>query len=147
MASGVRPVTAFASSSPVFISPVPVRLTLRIELDRGRLGHGKVELLEHIGRCGSLAAAARELQMSYKRAWELLAATNELFAEAVTVSLPGRNVEGSTQLTAFGERVIALYRAIERRAAQATVAATQELNAAGRSARPAARRSPTRKRA
>ncbi len=125
---------------------MPARLTLRIELDRGRLGHGKVELLEHIGRCGSLAAAARELQMSYKRAWELLAATNEMFAEAVTVSLPGRNVEGSTQLTAFGERVIALYRAIEKRATQATTVATQELDTVSRSSRPAGR-SPARRRA
>ena len=124
-------------------------LTLRIHLERGHLGHGKIELLEHIGRTGSLAASARAMQMSYKRAWELLAATNEMFAEPVTVSLPGRNVEGSTQLTPFGERVIALYRAVQRRATQATAAAVQELNAASRSAQAqsSARRSPTRKRA
>lgn len=117
-------------------------LTLRVELEHGRLGPGKVELLEHIGRTGSLAAAARAMQMSYKRAWELLAATNELFAEAVTVSHPGRNVEGATELTPAGERVIALYRALERRATQSTAAAVGELSAAGRRARPAARRSP-----
>ncbi len=124
-------------------------LKLRVELERGWLGHGKVELLEHIARTGSLAAAARAMDMSYKRAWELLAATNEMFAEPVSVSLPGRNVEGSTQLTPFGERVIALYRALHRRATQATAAAVQELNAASRSARArsTARRSPPRKRA
>lgn len=125
---------------------MPAHLTLRIELERGWLGHGKVELLEHIARTGSLAAAARAMKMSYKRAWELLAATNEMFAEAVTVSLPGRNVEGSTQLTAFGERVIALYRAIEKRATQATTVATQELDTVSRSSRPAGR-SPARRRA
>ena len=121
-------------------------LTLRIEFERGWLGHGKVELLEHIARTGSLAAAARSMQMSYKRAWELLAATNELFIEPVSVSLPGRNVEGSTQLTPFGERVVALYRAVERRSTTATAAAVQELNAASRPLRQAARRSPARKR-
>ncbi len=120
-------------------------LTLRIELERGWLGHGKVELLEHIARTGSLAAAARSMEMSYKRAWELLAITNDMFVEPVSVSLPGRNVEGSTQLTPFGERVVELYRAIEKRAAQATRAAVQEFSSVSRSSRRAAR-APARKR-
>lgn len=125
---------------------MPAHLTLRIELERGWLGHGKVELLEHIARTGSLAAAARSMQMSYKRAWELLAATNELFTEPVSMSLPGRNVGGSTQLTPFGQRVIALYRAVEKRATQATRVAIQELSTVSRSSRRAAR-APARKRA
>ena len=119
---------------------MPAHLTLRVELERGWLGHGKIELLEHIARTGSLAAAARAMQMSYKRAWELLAATNELFTQPVSVSLPGRNVEGSTQLTPFGERVIALYRAIEKRATRATNAAVQELGTASRPSRSTARK-------
>ncbi len=126
---------------------MPAYLTLRVELERGRLGHGKVELLEHIARTGSLAAAARAMRMSYKRAWELLATTNDMFKEPVSRSLPGRNVEGSTQLTPFGERVIALYRAIERRATRATAVAIQELSTVSRSSRPITRRSPARKRA
>ena len=126
--------------------PQPAHLKLRIEFERGHLGPGKIELLENIVSQGSLAAAAREMQMSYKRAWQLLAATNEIFNEPVAVSLPGRNTEGSTQLTPFGARVITLYRTVERRAAQATTTATRELSAASRSARPAPR-SPTRKRA
>ena len=121
-------------------------LTLRIDLERGWLGHGKIELLEHIARTGSLAAAARAMDMSYKRAWELLAVTNKMFMEPVSVSLPGRNVEGSTRLTPFGERVIALYRAAHRRATNATAAAVQELNAASRPLRQTARRAPARKR-
>jgi molybdate transport system regulatory protein len=126
---------------------MPASLTLRVELGRGWLGHGKVELLEHIARTGSLAAAARAMRMSYKRAWELLATTNDMFKEPVSRSLPGRNVEGSTQLTPFGERVIALYRAIERRATQSTAVAVQELSTVSRSSRPVTRRSPARKRA
>lgn len=123
------------------------RLTLRIELGRGRLGPGKVELLEKISQTGSLAAAARAMEMSYKRAWELLSTMNDMFVEPVAVSLPGRNLQGSTQLTTFGERVIALYRAIERRAQHSTTAAVEELSAASRPARAAARRSPPKKRA
>ena len=114
-------------------------LTLRIELERGRLGHGKVELLEHIARTGSLAAAARSMEMSYKRAWELLAVTNDMFTEPVSVSLPGRNVEGSTQLTPFGERVVTLYRTIETRASRAAAAAVKELDTVSRPLHPASR--------
>jgi molybdate transport system regulatory protein len=116
-----------------------VRLVVRIELDGGRLGHGKIELLEAIAATGSLAAAARALGMSYKRAWELLSAANALFSQPVARSLPGRNVAGSTRLTPFGERVVALYRAIERRAARAAAAALAELSAASRPARSGAR--------
>jgi molybdate transport system regulatory protein len=125
---------------------MPARLTLRIDLDRGWLGHGKIELLEHIGRTGSLAAAARAMQMSYKRAWQLLAVMNGMFAERVTASRPGRNIEGSTQLTEFGKRVIRLYRDIEKRAALASAAGRRELSAASRPAPKARRRSPKAKR-
>jgi molybdate transport system regulatory protein len=123
-------------------------LSIRVELDGGRLGPGKVALLEAIARERSLAGAARALDMSYKRAWELLAELNDMFDEPVAVTLPGRNIGGGTELTAFGERVISLYHAIERRATQAAAAATQELSAAAaRGGRAAARRSPRRQRA
>lgn len=117
------------------------RLVLRIELDSGRLGHGKIELLEQIREGQSLAAAARAMNMSYKRAWDLLAALNDMFDEPVTVSHPGRSVAGATTLTPFGERLIALFRALERRAEQATDAAREELALASRRAT-RARRSP-----
>jgi molybdate transport system regulatory protein len=117
------------------------RLFLRIELDSGRLGHGKIELLEQVREHQSLAAAARTMDMSYKRAWELLAAMNEMFDEPVAVSHPGRNVAGATALTPFGERLIALYRALERRAEQSTAAGLDELAAASRRGT-RARRSP-----
>lgn len=108
------------------------RLSIRIDLASGRLGPGKVVLLEEIARVRSLAAAARALEMSYKRAWELLAMLNEMFDEPVAIAHPGRNLDGSTELTPFGERVIALYRAVERRATQAATAGLDELGAAAR---------------
>lgn len=122
-------------------------LFLRIELDSGRLGHGKIDLLEHIRDAQSLAAAARAMGMSYKRAWELLATLNEMFDEPVTVSHPGRNVAGATTLTPFGERLIALFRALERRAGQATAAGLDELAAASRRSTRARRSPPAAKKA
>jgi len=119
------------------------RLVLRIELDSGRLGHGKIELLEQIRDGKSLAAAARAMNMSYKRAWDLLAALNEMFDEPVAVSHPGRTVAGATTLTPFGERLIALFRALERRAEQVTAAGREELAAASRRAGRARRLPPS----
>jgi molybdate transport system regulatory protein len=123
--------------------PAP-RLSIRIIVGADKLGPGKVALLEEIGRLRSLAAAARALGMSYKRAWELLAMVNAMFEYPVAIAHPGRNLDGSTELTQFGERVIALYRAVERRATGAASAGLEELGAAVRSGGGAtrARRSP-----
>jgi molybdate transport system regulatory protein len=124
--------------------PAP-SLSMRIDFAAGRLGPGKVALLEAIGRLRSLAAAARDLGMSYKRAWELLTVLNAMFDEPVAVAHPGRNRDGSTDLTPFGARVVALYRAVERRANRAAQAGLDELGAAARRESPRAtraRRSP-----
>ena len=129
------------------MSKAAARLSIRVELESGRLGPGKVALLEAIARERSLAGAARAMDMSYKRAWELLTELNEMFDDPVALTLPGRNIGGGTELTPFGERVIALYHAIERRAVQAAAAATAELSAAARATRTGARRSPRRQRA
>ena len=110
----------------------PGRLFLRVELEGGRLGPGKIGLLEHIRRERSLAAAARAMGMSYKRAWDLLSTLNEMFDEPVAVTHPGRNVAGATELTPFGERLVALFRTLEHSATQACAAALDELDAARR---------------
>lgn len=107
-------------------------LSVRIDFSAGRLGPGKVALLEAIGRLRSLAAAARELDMSYKRAWNLLTVLNTMFDHPVAMAHPGRNRDGSTDLTPFGARVVALYRAVEQRAERAARAALAELGAAAR---------------
>lgn len=102
------------------MSAKPPRLSLRIDFDAGRLGPGKVDLLEHIARERSLAAAARAMDMSYKRAWELVDTMNRMFRKPVVSTMPGRNTAGSTALTEFGRSVIDQYRAIERAALDAT---------------------------
>lgn len=114
----------------------PPRLTLRIDFEAGRLGPGKVELLEHIARERSIAAAARAMGMSYKRAWELVDTMNRIFRAPVVSTRPGRNIAGSTALTEFGRRVIDEYRAIET---AARVAAAPSLRRLTRALKPAAR--------
>ena len=58
------------------------RLTIRLDFELGRrLGAGKIALLELIEKTGSISAAGRAHQMSYRRAWLLVDELNQLFAE------------------------------------------------------------------
>ncbi|HEX3982989.1 MAG TPA: LysR family transcriptional regulator [Acidisoma sp.] len=79
----------------------------------GHIGPGKVELLEHIERLGSIAAAGREMGMSYRRAWELVAETNRIFGRPVATRQAGGRHGGGAQLTPLGQAVIARFRAAE----------------------------------
>lgn len=95
------------------------RLVLRIEAPGGRIGPGKIALLEAIGREGSISAAARALGMSYRRAWELVESLNALMAAPVVAAAPGGARGGGAALTASGQALVAEYRAIEAEAAAA----------------------------
>ena len=86
------------------------------------IGPGKAELLERIERCGSIAAAGREMGMSYKRAWELVGRLNAMFREPVVASSRGGPGGGGAVLTDAGREVLALYRAFEREVAEAGAA-------------------------
>jgi molybdate transport system regulatory protein len=96
------------------------RLSIRIDLASGdRIGPGKIALLEAIRSTGSISAAARSLGMSYRRAWLLVEEVNGALLEpAVTAETGGRS-GGGAALTAAGEKVIGLYRAIESHARSA----------------------------
>lgn len=103
------------------------RLFLRMDFADGRqLGPGKIMLLEAVRDHGSILTAAKAIGMSYRRAWLLMDELDRMFEEKVILTYPGRRGAG-TEVTAFGARLIALYRAAERQAAKATHAATEEL--------------------
>lgn len=91
------------------------------------IGPGKVELLERIGRCRSIAAAGREMGMSYKRAWELVGTLNAMFTEPLVDSTRGGPGGGGAVLTEAGREVLALYRAFESEAAEAGAARLEAL--------------------
>lgn len=91
------------------------------------IGPGKAELLERIDRCGSIAAAGREMGMSYKRAWMLIETLNAMFQQPLVARMRGGPGGGGAALTDTGRRVLELYRDFEREAAQAGAASLTAL--------------------
>jgi len=101
----------------------PLAIRLRVDLGQARaIGPGKIALLEQIDHSGSLSQAARQLKMSYRRAWLLLDDLNHAFSEAVTTASIGGAGGGGARLTAFGRRVVAGYREVERAAGEMAAA-------------------------
>ncbi|MFN3144682.1 MAG: winged helix-turn-helix domain-containing protein [Paracoccaceae bacterium] len=108
----------------------PPRLRIRIVFGEDEMmGPGRADLLEGIARTGSIAAAGREMRMSYKRAWSLIEAMNAMFREPVVQGTRGGPGVGGAVLTETGERVLALYRGLEEAAAVAGAGAVDELRA------------------
>jgi len=98
----------------------PLKPVLRISFPgQDRLGHGKMELLEHIRETGSISAAGRAMDMSYKRAWDLVDEINRICRQAAVERQTGGRHGGGAALTPFGISLVARYRKIERDAASA----------------------------
>ena len=83
------------------------------------IGPGKADLLEAVAETGSISAAARAMNMSYKRAWYLLDTMNRCFQEPVVITSKGGRAQGGATLTPTGEKVLKRYRLIEAKAAAA----------------------------
>lgn len=95
-------------------------LSLRIDLDDDeRIGPGKIRLLEQIRESGSISAAGRAMDMSYKRAWDLVDEINRICRQPAVERQTGGKNGGGAALTPFGESLVARYRRIERDAAAA----------------------------
>src|SRR5262245_2253435 len=92
-----------------------LRVRFRIDFgDDNAVGPGKIALLEKMRETGSLSQAARDLKMSYRRAWQLLDSLNHSFREPVVRTSIGGKGGGGATLTALGETLIVVYRDVER---------------------------------
>lgn len=93
------------------------RIALKLRLWHGddvAMGPGKADLLDAIGQTGSISAAARAMDMSYRRAWTLVDVMNRSFREPLVRSAVGGTRGGGAQLTEAGVRVLTQFRVMER---------------------------------
>jgi molybdate transport system regulatory protein len=87
--------------------------------DEIAMGPGKADLLDAIAQTGSISAAARAMDMSYRRAWLLVDVMNRSFREPLVSSAAGGTKGGGAHVTDAGLEVLKLFRAMEAAAATA----------------------------
>jgi molybdate transport system regulatory protein len=87
-------------------------LKLKLQLmcgDEIAMGPGKAELMRQIARTGSISAAARAMDMSYRRAWLLVDTMNRCFREALVAAHPGSGAKAGAKVTPHGEAMLSAY--------------------------------------
>jgi molybdate transport system regulatory protein len=98
--------TALAASPPA--AGVQIKGRLWLERDGETfLSWGRVVLLERIRDRGSIAAAARSMDMGYSHAWSMVADMNRLAGEELVGRLFGGKKGGQAWLTPAGEKAVA----------------------------------------
>ncbi|QJQ00802.1 winged helix-turn-helix domain-containing protein [Herbaspirillum rubrisubalbicans] len=96
--------------------------TLRVRVMQGdtiAFGPGKADLLQAIAQTGSISGAAREMGMSYRRAWLLVEEMNRCFASPLVATATGGPRGGGAAVTELGQEVLARYRRMQKKAATA----------------------------
>ena len=92
----------------------PLRAELRLENGLvGKAGADRIALIEAIAETGSIAAAARRVDLSYRAAWDAVQVLNNLFAEPLIVAVPGGAKGGEASVTPHGARVVSSFRLME----------------------------------
>ena len=92
-------------------------LSASLILRRGglaRVGQERVALIEAIESLGSISAAAKQLGLSYKGAWDGVQALNNLFDAPLVVANAGGKAGGAAVVTPRGQAVIRAFREVER---------------------------------
>ncbi|SHJ27937.1 molybdate transport system regulatory protein [Hymenobacter daecheongensis DSM 21074] len=109
---------------------LPFRLNGRLWMegpDDRFMGIGRLELLEKIQEFGSISKAAQAMQMSYKRAWDLVNSLNQQARQPLVSTQTGGRRGGGAVVTAEGQQLIMEFRAMQARFQAFLEAETQRL--------------------
>lgn len=96
---------------------LPFRLNGRlwIEADERFMGVGRLELLRHIQALGSISKAAQAMNMSYKRAWDLVKSLNAQARAPLVLTQTGGKHGGGTEITPTGEQILQEFSELQER--------------------------------
>lgn len=83
-----------------------LKLALANERDEEFCGGGLLQLLEGIGRHGSIHQAARDMALSYVKALKILNRLERGLGETLLVRHKGGAARGSTELTPFARQFV-----------------------------------------
>jgi molybdate transport system regulatory protein len=98
------------------LATIRIRIAYRENI---AIGQGKADLLEAIHRTGSISGAARDLAMSYRKAWLLVDEMNQCFRSPVVLAAKGGLRGGGAQVTPLGLEALARFRQIQAKASAA----------------------------
>lgn len=116
-------------SSPTSETQAPaIELILHFS-NGGRVSPEDIALIGAVRKQRSILGASRATGVSYRKCWLIVDALNRTFETPVFATFPGRR-GGGAELTPFGERLVALYQSMSRRAQIAAAPALEELSAA-----------------
>ncbi len=73
------------------------------------IGYGRVVLLERIQEHGSITKAAKSMEMSYRRAWELVDSMNRQAKKPFVELATGGKGGGGARVTEEGKKAIRLF--------------------------------------
>ncbi len=90
-----------------------IKSRIWIESEAGMfLGNGRVRLLKAIEETGSLSKAARSINLSYKKAWNLLDSINNNAKEPIVITSTGGKDGGGARVTPYGKELIKQFETI-----------------------------------
>lgn len=99
--------------------PPAFKMRIRVYAGDRMLGPGKMQLLDSVDATGSLSAAAKEMGMSYMRAWTLVQDLNRDSDRPMIEMSRGGTGGGAARLTSFGKKILELYQAMDLAATEA----------------------------
>ncbi len=90
-----------------------IRVRCWIEIEGKKFfGPGPAQLLGLIDTEGSISKAAKQMGMSYKKAWDIVADLNSRGPQPYVVSRKGGERGGGAELTATGKEMLSKYRVL-----------------------------------
>ena len=103
--------------------------SLWIECDGERFfGPGRVELLQKIGKTGSISKAAKEMGMSYKKAWDMIDALNRQARVPLVIRQAGGEKGGGSLITEEAIKLIDYHEKLRKRFLAFVNEETRKLN-------------------
>ena len=76
-------------------------------------GSGKTEILNQIDQTGSIAKAAQNVGMNYKKAWSHIKILEEYIEDDLVIAKKGRGEDSGTKLTSKAKELISLYKTLD----------------------------------
>ena len=94
-----------------------IRAKINIVDERGEpfMGPGVLRLLQRVGEHKSINRAARQMNLSYVKALNLLNRLEADLGQPILVRKRGGNDRGGTRLTPFGKRYVIEYSRLEKK--------------------------------